>query len=519
MSFNPRFRHSGRLPSSMPAEWQAGIDRILQDVATQINVFTQAGASAVDRLPADKLAELVSVKDFGAKGDGTTDDTTSITNAIAALPNGGSIYFPAGTYLVTSTILISTSFIRLVGAGRRCTEINFAPGAADTLFELHNGGSLVYGVEISGLTITSADTTHTKIAIDIVDTSAIKISDIEILGSGGVWTGSTSIGIQIRGRELARISDVQIQADRPLYFAANPNSSSLSCDHFNFHNCYFIASGNPVAEAATGLVITNLSFTGHQAWVAGTSGFKWADTTSAAVSYGFLFENVRWEQGTSSSAYLIDIAHNTGLQSLTLINCRDGGERNGYKLRGCANVSLIDCYYVGASGRTAMDVDATVVGLSFLNCFWQSNSSATMTGQQNLFRTPLNPSTGPLPPTAIYDSTNNSSVRGLFINDAVGGEAIGLANNGTAALSSGNGMSGFLIVAANEGTCATFAVRGTTQAVNLISDPAGVFSVAAGTGSKTNVYWSAGNTRYEIENKRGGAVNYKILLIGSFVAY
>lgn len=43
----------------------------------------------------------VNVFDFGATGDGTTDDTAAITAAAATLANGQELYFPSGTYLVS----------------------------------------------------------------------------------------------------------------------------------------------------------------------------------------------------------------------------------------------------------------------------------------------------------------------------------------------------------------------------------------------------------------------------------
>ena len=64
--------------------------------------FLQAGSGAVDRTVQGKLRELwVSVKDFGAVGDGVADDTAAIQDAINA---GSSVFFPVGTYLVSDQI-------------------------------------------------------------------------------------------------------------------------------------------------------------------------------------------------------------------------------------------------------------------------------------------------------------------------------------------------------------------------------------------------------------------------------
>lgn len=55
------------------------------------------------------MAEI-SVKTYGAKGDGIADDTTPIQNAInAARPKGDVVYFPSGTYKTTRTLTIDSS--------------------------------------------------------------------------------------------------------------------------------------------------------------------------------------------------------------------------------------------------------------------------------------------------------------------------------------------------------------------------------------------------------------------------
>ena len=49
----------------------------------------------------------VSVKDFGAVGDGVHDDTAAIQAAVNFVPEGGRIYFPTGTYLTLPIALRS----------------------------------------------------------------------------------------------------------------------------------------------------------------------------------------------------------------------------------------------------------------------------------------------------------------------------------------------------------------------------------------------------------------------------
>jgi hypothetical protein len=78
--------------------------------------YINSYAGAVGRPLREKLAEIVSVKDFGAKGDGVTDDTAEIQAAFDYIANlapggtaiGGVLHFPPGEYMVSGTLLMPT---------------------------------------------------------------------------------------------------------------------------------------------------------------------------------------------------------------------------------------------------------------------------------------------------------------------------------------------------------------------------------------------------------------------------
>lgn len=102
------------------------------------NAFIQVGSGAVTTTVQNKLRETISVKDFGAVGDGTADDTTAIQNAAAAATSVGKrLYVPKGTYKLTAAVTFTTGVI--------------GDGPSQTLFQGTNlGTSSGYLINITG---------------------------------------------------------------------------------------------------------------------------------------------------------------------------------------------------------------------------------------------------------------------------------------------------------------------------------------------------------------------------------
>jgi hypothetical protein len=83
-------------------------------------------------------AGVVNVKSFGAKGDGVSDDTAAITNAIQRVPANAFIYFPNGTYRISAPLLYKNgntwrAYLGLQGESQTGTIIKLADNTITTI--------------------------------------------------------------------------------------------------------------------------------------------------------------------------------------------------------------------------------------------------------------------------------------------------------------------------------------------------------------------------------------------------
>lgn len=122
---------------SLP-DWAHAITKLEKPIAT---------GSTEARTLQDRFADVINVKDFGAKGDGVTDDKKAIQDFVDYLANKGGIgIIPTGTYLISNTIgldpnnLFGHKSFTIIGEGlsTRLVLTNTAPSHAVILKKCKN---------------------------------------------------------------------------------------------------------------------------------------------------------------------------------------------------------------------------------------------------------------------------------------------------------------------------------------------------------------------------------------------
>lgn len=112
--------------------WVSGFGKVPpgQDIS---NRYVKANGSTTQRTLGERFADVVNVRDFGAKGDGQHDDTEAFRAAGDAATEGGTIYVPAGTYVLGGRIF--TKPVNFVGAGQGATILKIeASGDSHDVF-------------------------------------------------------------------------------------------------------------------------------------------------------------------------------------------------------------------------------------------------------------------------------------------------------------------------------------------------------------------------------------------------
>lgn len=151
--------------------------------------FLPSGTGAVARSQQAKNRDTVSVKDFGATGDGVTDDSVAFQAAVNA---GRHLYIPPGKYLLGTTITLADGQ-HIHGAGKSAWE----PYAGGAFPDVTRTEILVDG----------------NLAFDAAGSNSAKISGLSIKAVGGTQSAfGAAAGKQASARGIDITGSTQFEA-------------------------------------------------------------------------------------------------------------------------------------------------------------------------------------------------------------------------------------------------------------------------------------------------------------------
>jgi len=277
---------------------------------------------------------VFNVKDYGAVGNGSADDTAAITAAIAAAVaspfGGGAVYFPSGVYK-TCKQAISTSgkSIRIFGDGDSSQVRSFSTpsipmASTDALFHFVN----VPPTEYSCFSITNiqliCDVSCVALRFNCLPVATIHVRNlayvdrVTVTGGGANWTG----GIQLTSAHNAIISNS--------IFDGGSQSTVLGNSAIQM-----------VGLISVGVVISNCNF---NFW---TYGMR-----CEIYQEGILFDTCLFIGNKYSGLYSVP---STALRitSIQYVNCNFDARGTGNHAIYCNNVQgllLSNNYFIGGDG-------------------------------------------------------------------------------------------------------------------------------------------------------------------------
>jgi hypothetical protein len=381
---------NGSVVYSAPAATERYSDAVISNINASQVIYDPAGTGAVATTVQAKLRETVSVKDFGATGDGVTDDTAALQ---AAINTNKRLWFPAGTYIITSPLVAYHADFIGAGCGSSLT-----PAEAKT---------------------TIKKTTHTlgpNITRDGISYQADAV--LIIIHPTGSWEQGSSIqGIEFVGIADNDRNNYVLYTPRVAHFTMNDVNLSFGVKGFFGITCWDMV-WNKVTAYNCDIGIFNDVYGFPQ-------GTSWNFTNVGTVSCtrGFDIKGINYSafntcyaEGTTDVAWVFATCKNIVLTS-------GGGELPTGKLLYLNNSDLVINGWqtgpiTGVSGVAALDiVDSSLIMLgSIIQDF------STVNGAKNMSITGSGiPSTVKLINTRIPTSGSATTVDGYstLLNDSI----------------------------------------------------------------------------------------------------
>lgn len=192
--------------------------------------FSYAGYHAGEAaLPSELPSPRVSVLDHGADPTGQVDATAAIQAAIDAVPDGGTVWLPAGRYVVDGALVVRASGVVVAGEGPSATFLHFRRATGQT-----GGAGLLFsgGAPSAGSWPLAADAESRADRVRVADPTGLAVGDlisvgwtiseafVEEHGMTGTWTEFVGQHRPFFRRTVTAIEGDELRVDVPLRYPA-----------------------------------------------------------------------------------------------------------------------------------------------------------------------------------------------------------------------------------------------------------------------------------------------------------
>ncbi|MBS0878866.1 MULTISPECIES: phage tail fiber protein [unclassified Tatumella] len=172
---------------------QSKLDSVLPSVLSELSstdsdkgdaliTVKQPFTGAVSRTQHDKNTDIINVKDFGATGDGSTDDTKYIQAALNSVT--GFIFMNPGTYIVSSSLTIPEN-VHLIG-GYESTVIKLKDSSTVSSVISMSNYSSIKDIHING---NGDNQTGASYGILSYDTTGVILDNVTVENQNGIYFG------------------------------------------------------------------------------------------------------------------------------------------------------------------------------------------------------------------------------------------------------------------------------------------------------------------------------------------
>jgi hypothetical protein len=362
------------------------------------------GDLKVTAVPAVGVMTMLNVKDYGATGDGTTNDQAAIQAAINAAgalgvsARGVDVYFPAGVYAYGSVITCPFNNVMLRGAGWQSTVL-LATFTTGDMLQFGNG-TTHNGCGLMNMSVwcNAARTTGANININLMNDCLIQnfvvnnyFQGILIQGASlKVWVDqgeinaghpADGVGIQVTnglGGDTY-IKDIVMSntpASKPAVGIQVTQAGHISIIRCNVTSCVKGLHVNPAASQDVSYMFIDHSMFDS----CGTHGAHFNPAGAATARCRSVMAVNSWFSGSTttgatSSGIEFTITSSAICDALSFIGCRIlNNQRHGVLINaGPTNISFTDCTISGNSTETTTTYDgvsiaANVTGIQFMNC-------------------------------------------------------------------------------------------------------------------------------------------------------